>query len=336
MWRAVLCLIALMVVGDAMAQSQRPSPRGREQRQTQPAPAQQNPATNEQAPALPAPIINILPPQKTDAERAEEAHERQEKAELDRRLVKLTEDLAIYTARLYYATLAVAIATVFLVLATAGLTWLGRIQLRDMKASIAVAKDAAAAARDQVRLSCHAMESTERAMVFHSKTHAMAGIKGSTNEVIDWTIFAIFENAGSTPTRWMRMHTNWFYFAGGIPDDYNFPDLGATAGSVPISMGPKGITWSGECEIPIDKVLATRNGEGQLFVWGWVEYDDIFEGTPRHRTEYCFEVKVPGIPTIHTAEGNPEGAHVPFRYQGYKKHNGTDEECMHPIKTGSP
>jgi hypothetical protein len=132
----------LLLTGIAFAQSQRPSPDGGEQRQTQPNPTQQSPAANQQNPIQPPLTINVLPTPKTDAERAEDARERKEKAGLDRRLVKFTADLAAYTARLYYATLAVAIATIFLVVATAGLAVFGFVQSRDTKTSIEIARKA--------------------------------------------------------------------------------------------------------------------------------------------------------------------------------------------------
>jgi hypothetical protein len=30
----------------------------------------------------------------------------------------------------------------------------------------------------------------------------------------------------------------------------------------------------------------------RLFVWGWAEYRDVFDGIPLHRTEFCNEVIV--------------------------------------------
>jgi hypothetical protein len=81
---------------------------------------------------------------------------------------------------------------------------------------------------------------------------------------------------------------------------------------------------------------ASKKKELEVFLYGWVEYDDVFEGTPRHRTEYCTQIVVEGDVTIHTLPGNPEQPHVPFRYQGHKKHNGADEECIRPLQTGSP
>jgi hypothetical protein len=38
--------------------------------------------------------------------------------------------------------------------------------------------------------------------------------------------------------------------------------------------------------------MAVANGQAQLFLFGWVEYDDIFPDTMRHRLEYCYEVRI--------------------------------------------
>jgi hypothetical protein len=162
MWRVIVCLVALVITGNALAQSQRPSPSVGEQRQTEPNPTHQRATDNPQSPAQPPIIVDVLPSPKSEVERADEARERQEKADLDRRLVKFTADLATYTARLFYATLAVAIATICLVLATAGLATLGFLQSRDMKASIAVAAIAAAAAKSQAEIARDALQMTKQ------------------------------------------------------------------------------------------------------------------------------------------------------------------------------
>lgn len=144
-------------------------------------------------------------------------------------------------------TLILAISTIGLSLATIKLYRAGERQIRIAKDAADSAKDAALAANNQVKLSRRALEMVERPLVFPSKTYAMAGVKQSTNEVIDWTFFAILENAGNTPTRWMFMHTDWYYFAGGIPENFDFSHISAgPIERVPITIGPRGTTWSGE------------------------------------------------------------------------------------------
>lgn len=133
---------------DVVRQLDQPSPPGwtqQEKPQTT-EPAQQR-ASEPQAAAPPPIIVQGPPPQKTEAEAAEERRERQEKAELDRRLVELTAELAHFTGGLYYATIIVAIATVFLVIATVGLGYFGYRQSRDMKLLLSINERAADATR---------------------------------------------------------------------------------------------------------------------------------------------------------------------------------------------
>jgi hypothetical protein len=143
-------LLALAFMPPAYSQEQ--SPGGgisAQQEQPQSSAPQKSPASNEQATSQPPFIVNVVPAPKTEEERAEEARERKEKAELDTRLVD-------FTAGLFYATLAVAIATIFLVIATAGLAVFGFIQSRDMRTSVVVAKKSADAALIALRpwISC--------------------------------------------------------------------------------------------------------------------------------------------------------------------------------------
>jgi hypothetical protein len=140
MLRAIVLTIMLAIAGAALAQSQSDTPPQRKDRQAHPSETNQPGTRNQQQTAAPPIVINVQPPQKTDAERAEDAHDRQEKAELDRQLVK-------FTAGLFYATVALAVATIFLVIFTGGLVLFGFFQSRDMKASIAAAEKSAKAAQ---------------------------------------------------------------------------------------------------------------------------------------------------------------------------------------------
>jgi hypothetical protein len=174
MWRIAVCLVMLVIAGGALAQSEGPPPSIGEQGQAQPHPAQQSPAAEQQRPAQPPITVNVIAPQKTEAERADEQRERQEKADLDRRLVDFTAELAAYTGRLYYATVAVAIATIFLVIATAILAIFGRVQSRDMKASVAVAEKAATAAMIGARAAQKSADTAEKAFSYVERPYVFA------------------------------------------------------------------------------------------------------------------------------------------------------------------
>ena len=145
----------------ASAWSQDPSPSGREAaqpQQSQPGASDQPARTNQQTTPQPPIVVNVVPAQKTEAEAAEDRRERHEKAEFDRRLVELTGELAWFTAGLFVATVALVIATI-------GLGYFGFRQVRDMKASIAVAQTAATAAQKSATVAKKTLILTQRPWV---------------------------------------------------------------------------------------------------------------------------------------------------------------------------
>ena len=103
-----------------------------------------NTENKEQRPAEPPIIVNVSPPQKAHEEIEQEAKERAERSDVDRRIVNLTENLAKYTLGLFVTVIALVLATVVLGI----FSWR---QSRDMKDAIAVAKETASAAMLQAR-----------------------------------------------------------------------------------------------------------------------------------------------------------------------------------------
>lgn len=89
-------------------------------------------------------VIDAKVPPVADQESYEAIKERTEKAELDRRLVELTGDLARFTAGLFWATVALAALTAIL-------AFFAFKQSRDMKKSLALANKAADAADKSAR-----------------------------------------------------------------------------------------------------------------------------------------------------------------------------------------
>ena len=121
-------------------------------------------------------------------------------------------------------------------------------------------------------------------------------------------------NNGSTPTRHGLGHVNWHRFDGGGPETVSFNDLWTPETNRPsgIAIGPKGAI-NLDVEIPKAEILKSP---GSVFCWGWVDYNDIFEESSRHRTEFCFEIARIDL-----------GGKTEIRYQNYRLHNGYDDEC---------
>jgi len=108
-----------------------------------------------------------------------------------------------------------------------------------------------------------------------------------------------------------------------IPDDFDFPDEwtpGELRENVPISIGARAETWCAPQEFHLVDVAHITQGDRHIYIWGWIDYSDVFAKTARHRTEFCFELMVIGNPD----HPNPQNISV----RTYRKHNGTDTECF--------
>ena len=58
-----------------------------------------------------------------------------------------------------------------------------------------------------------------------------------------------------------------------------------------------------------------RDLQGRVLVWGWVEYDEVFGNSRRHRTEFCYQLVVTGSPASWVG------------FSQYRAFNGADEDC---------
>jgi hypothetical protein len=122
-------------------------------------------------------------------------------------------------------------------------------------------------------------------------------------------------NNGVTPTRYGLSHVSWHHFRDGGPDAISFKDLWEHEQGDParLAVGPKGAVILDVLEIPESELLKSP---GCVFVWGWADYNDVFEDSLRHRTEFCFAI-----------ERIKHGNAMQTRYRTYRQHNGYDDEC---------
>lgn len=185
---------------------------------------------------------------------------------------------------------------------------------------------AAKSAQSSVEFSKMQLLSLERAFVFCD------GIYAIDTENEDATpLFSIkFINSGKTPTRHGRVYWSWQLFTPDIPNDFEFANYGsALPGTTFIGPGA-GVTLG---PIPVGRqyLNAALERKGVLYFWAWCEYDDIFEGTTRHRTEYCCRL---APQTSVDPAGGQQKVGIAFWY--HEKFNGTDDDCIRPIETGSP
>src|SRR5262249_8928337 len=84
-------------------------------------------------------------------------------------------------------------------------------------------------------------------------------------------------------------------------------------------VGPRAVTHSSPIELTPAVLSRLTGGTARCFFWGWVEYDDVFDGTPRHRTEFCFEI---------VAKAQPETGALMPEFSIWGPFNGMDDDCL--------
>ncbi|MDQ2955295.1 MAG: hypothetical protein M3R18_10285 [Pseudomonadota bacterium] len=168
-----------------------------------------------------------------------------------------------------------------------------------------------------------ALVAAQRAYVVFKEFNVNVTRVPPLDEISHCTIQPVWENSGTTPTRNGRTYVNWRYFPGSIPSDFDFADFDEMGNRIlayesysALVMGPKSKSFSPAIAIDASTVRMVRELEGRVLIWGWAEYDDIFEDSTRHRTEFCYQMIV---------SGDPPNSHIGFSQ--YRRFNGADEDC---------
>jgi hypothetical protein len=184
---------------------------------------------------------------------------------------------------------------------------------------------AAKAAKTVAALADEALVSAQRPYVFLKDINISLTKNPINEEIQTCTLQPVWENTGATPTRNGRSQVNWKYFEGNVPEDFDFADVDDLGNRIlsadayrPLIVGPKSTAIAPVINLDPAILRQVRDLQGKLLVWGFAEYDEIFPGTPRHRTEFCYQVAVSGSPANHVG------------FSQYHRYNGVDGDCMFP------
>jgi hypothetical protein len=135
-----------------------------------------------------------------------------------------------------------------------------------------------------------------------------------------------WENSGNTPTRRMRSYVNFIPRRDPLPKGYNYPDFTVEEGKARVTdtpdaargfIPPKGQVVSAASFDVATERTRDLGSRFRLYSWGWVEYRDIFVGTPPRITKFCYEI------TSITIEGKS----ARLTATQCDENNCTDEEC---------
>jgi hypothetical protein len=131
-------------------------------------------------------------------------------------------------------------------------------------------------------------------------------------------ISPVWANSGSTPTRSLRISTNWKAWHGDLPADFVYNYIRAPDR---LFIGANGRVELGAMQIPMRDIQAAIEERVQLYVWGRATYEDMFDGTKPHFVEFCHRLDVTG--------STPNNVSLTFTHYG--PHNRSDEDAARPV-----
>ncbi len=143
-------------------------------------------------------------------------------------------------------TLWLVILTAVLAAANIGLWIYAGRQASDIKQYVVATRNTASAARESAEIARTALTRGSRAFII-PKDLTFFWHPNETTGKFWWELAPIWENAGQTPTRDMRINVNSYFESSQLPADFGFPP--APGESVPLFIAPK----PRQGEIPLSK-----------------------------------------------------------------------------------
>jgi|GEM_PF-2483407 len=174
------------------------------------------------------------------------------------------------------------------------------------------------AIKRQADLMESSLVSVQRAFVFcrgvESGVHVVDVTTNTTTELHFWLPW---ENSGTTPTKGLEIYV--CNLAQNVPMErgYNFPNLKPPA--VPYVLGPKATTLCGPLKIPVEHLIGVQQGTHHIYIWGRADYWDVFKGTPKHSTKFCWK--------IASVLGDLTKNKAVLHFAAHSEHNCADEDC---------
>jgi hypothetical protein len=203
---------------------------------------------------------------------------------------------------------------------------LGVVGFVGLAYTIYYAKRAWSAAERSVQKSdetLRAMQDAERRELracIHNEKANLTGVLGEDGRLVEIRISIAWRNCGQTPARNVICSASMATFEDSPPLNFDFPDikkLGPEASRM--TIGP-GLFQESGLLIPLESINAMLVSKKQTYVWAWAEYNDVFDGGDRHRTEIAFEVFI-------SPKKGPNDPHL-VSTANLPVFNGVDGDCF--------
>jgi hypothetical protein len=295
---ALALLLALLISGCALAQSKQETPQAKPGNQS---------AANEQRGTESAPVFIKVPGPTSEKEARYEHYEKEEKPANERSIANATTALAWITGVLAFFTGALWLATYRL---ARDAKEAAARQAIDMQNSLRIANesvwaelDSAGSAKRAANIMADTAKRQLRAYIFeHADTD-------NTKQCPEgWVVDVEIRNAGQTPAYDVRCASTLRPLIDPLPKDFEFNPPVFDEGMFVVNPGiPRANSVKTEFMVPSDRT-AVGNGDKVLYLWGRIEYVDVFERP--HFAEYRlrFQVEVRGDNIfgqwVYCAQGN--------------------------------
>jgi hypothetical protein len=163
-----------------------------------------------------------------------------------------------------------------------------------------------------------ALARTQRAFVVLKEAKFLPVWRG-TNDLA-WQFVAEWENAGNTNAEDMITRIDRWTGPGLVPGFTKTTML--SSDRPPFALGPRTTVKLPDFRLPSQAMVAAKQTQEFLVIWGSAAYRDAGPGGKRHVTRFCYEVTwIGGDPTN-------AGSTLDVRYDWCKEGNCTDEDCV--------
>jgi hypothetical protein len=148
-------------------------------------------------------------------------------------------------------------------------------------------------------------------------------LSASPGNSIGYRVVLKFQNTGSTTAKRFTGIVNVVFTEGLLPDNFDYAD--ASDAAPPIAfVGPQ-VPVAYPLDLSMENLIAVQDGEKNGFLYGWVEYEDIFTDTAKRRTEVCVRLAI--VARLGDVPVTTDASPISFIAHG--KYNGTDSDCFY-------
>ena len=233
--------------------------------------------------------------------------------------------VAGFTGALFFATTGLWIFTALLWIATRRAVSEGADAIKAAEATAKAGAEHASHAERAIKVSEESAERQLRAYVYPERiaSHRIEIGVSPNISIRGWIFYVIWKNWGNTPTKDMIIYSARSIAPFPLPSIFDYTHTNESPPSA-TSLPPQGIMYGMHFAVPVEILEEVRIEARFLYLWGWTEYNDVFQSTPRHRSEYCIRIEVASDPRVGDCS---------FRFERVGPHNGTDNECRYKPTT---